>query len=186
VLAKELTREAVIDAYEKRRFYATENTALQLDFRCAGYPMGSRLQAAPRTFTVKAGTAPGESFEQIRLYRDGALLQTQNVSGNPVEATFSDPAYSGSSYYYVIVTETVDSDGNGRNDEAISSPIWLEGPPPVAPSCGTLNAGISGASVTGGHGDWAVLLLLLGLLVAGRRRPAVLRVLPARTDAGRN
>jgi hypothetical protein len=187
VLAKELTREAIIDAYENRRFYATENTELRLDFRCSGYPMGSSLPGVvPRLFTVEASTAPQGAFEQIRLFRDGVLLETRAVSGNPVTATFEDPAYSGESYYYVIVTETADTDGNGRNDEAVSSPIWLEGPAPGAPACGTLNAGISGASVTGAGGDWAMLLLLMGLLLVGRRWSPVLRELPSKTDARRN
>ncbi len=170
VLAKELTREAIIDAYENRRFYATENSSLHLDFRCSGYPMGSRLPGGARSFTVKASTAAGEAFEQIRLFRDGVVLQTQAVSGNPVEATFSDSGYSGSSYYYVIVTETVDTDGNGRNDEAISAPIWIEGTTqPTAPTCGTLTLGISGSAGKSGYGDWTLLFLSMTLLVGIRR-----------------
>ena len=166
VLAKELTREAIIDAYENRRCYATENSNLHLDFRSSGYPMGSRLGAMPRAFTVKASTAAAEGFEQIRLFRDGLLLQTQTVSGNPVEVTFSDPAYSANAYYYVIVTETVDTDGNGRNDEAISAPIWFEGapPPPPPPSCGALALGLSGTTGGNGRGDWTLLLLCVTLL----------------------
>ena len=182
VLAKELTREAIINAYENRRFYATENSGLHLDFRCSGYPMGSKLETMPRVFTVKADTAAGEGFEQVRLFRDGLLLQTQAVSGNPVEATFSDPAYSGNSYYYVIVTETVDTDGNGRNDEAISAPIWLEGPPPSAPSCGTLSLGITERTGKNGHGDWTVLLLSLALLAgAGYLQRAEARLVRKRS-----
>lgn len=168
VLAKELTRESIIDAYENRRFYATENSNLHLDFRCSGFPMGSSLQQAPRTFTVKASTAAGEAFEQIRLFRNGALIQTQAVEGNPVEATFSDAGRSGGDYYYVIVTENVDTDGNGRNDEAISAPIWIA-EAPLAPSCGAFSLGISDATRTGGYGDWALLLLSVTVLVAGRR-----------------
>ncbi len=169
VLAKELTREAIMDAYENRRFYATENNGLHLDFRCAGYPMGSRLQNMPRTFKVKASTSAGEAFEQVRLFRDGVLLQTQTVAGNPIEAEFSDAGTSGGSYYYVIVTETVDTDGNGRNDEAISAPIWLDETQTAPPACGTLGLGVSGYSGKGGYGDWMALFLTLTLLVAGRK-----------------
>jgi hypothetical protein len=169
VLAKELTREAIIDAYENRRFYATENSSIRLDFRCNGYPMGSMLDAQPRVFTVKASTAADEAFEQIRLFRDGTVLQTQAVSGNPVEVTFSDPAYSADAYYYVIATENMDTHNKGRNDEAISAPIWLAGPPPVtAPSCGTLALGISGGAGKNGHGDWVLLLISLAFLAGGR------------------
>jgi hypothetical protein len=45
----------------------------------------------------------------------------QQHSGN-----LKRPRPFGKAYYYVIVTQGDDNDGNGRNDEAISSPIWIE------------------------------------------------------------
>lgn len=126
VLAEELTREAIIDAYANRRIYATEDKDLHLDFRSSGYPMGSRLTGVPSQFDVAAHDDSGDVFAEVRIYRNGALLETQTVSGNTISVAFADPDPTGDDYYYVIVTQTDDNDGNGRNDEAISSPIWIE------------------------------------------------------------
>lgn len=125
VLAEDLTREAIIAAYLNRRFYATEDKDLSLDFRSQGYPMGSQLFDVPRHFEVSACDEGGDTFEEVRLYRNGALLQVQAVTGSCIQVFFADPTPTGSDYYYVIVKQNDDNDGNGRNDEAISSPIWI-------------------------------------------------------------
>jgi hypothetical protein len=127
VLAEDLTREAIVDAYRNRRFYATEDSDLYLDLRCRGYPMGSRLSGVRRVFTVRVLDKGGDTFEQVRLYRNGKLLRTRAVSGNRIEidVRFWDLFYTRPAYYYVIVQQSDDNDGNGRNDEAISSPIWI-------------------------------------------------------------
>jgi hypothetical protein len=126
VLAKELTRDGIVEAYRARRFYATEDKDLYLDFRCSGYPMGSQISGVARHFTVTASDKSGDTFKAVRLYRNGALLDTQSVSGNSVNVDFADDSYRGNAYYYVIVQENDDNDGNGINDEAISSPIWVQ------------------------------------------------------------
>jgi hypothetical protein len=123
VLARELTREGIIAAYRNRRFYATEDKDLTLDLRSRGYPMGARLQGTARSFQVRACDGSGDRFREVRLYRNGRLLEARSVDGPCVEESFSDfrrkPAY-----YYVAVQQTDDNDSNGRPDEAISSPIW--------------------------------------------------------------
>jgi hypothetical protein len=125
VLARNLTREEVIDAYRARRFYATEDKDLHLDFRCSGYPMGSRLTGVSRNFTVAASDPGGDTFSEVRLYRNGILIAVNQVSGNSINTTFADNT-TGSAYYYVMVKQNDDSDGNGRNDEALTSPIWIQ------------------------------------------------------------
>ena len=127
VLAEELTREALMDAYLKRRIYATEDKDLFLDVRASGFPMGSRLSGVSPTFEVTARDGGGDSFEQVRLFRNGVELEARPVSGTEIAVSFTDPAPTGTDYYYFIVTQGDDGDGNGRNDEAISSPIWIDG-----------------------------------------------------------
>jgi hypothetical protein len=125
VLAEGLTREQIVDAYRNRRFYATEDKDLYLDFRCQGYPMGSRLSGVRRKFIVKARDRSGDKFKQVRLYRNGQLLKKKKVSGKRIKVRFKDLSRTGPDYYYVIVRQRDDNDLNGRNDEAISSPIWI-------------------------------------------------------------
>jgi len=123
VLATELTREAIIDAYRNRRFYSTENKDLYLDFRCSGYPMGSQLTGVPLRFTVSAWDGSGDLIQEVRFYRNGTNLDNRYVSGTDVTVSFSDPAPNAQDYYYVIVGLNV-GDHGGHPDEAISSPIW--------------------------------------------------------------
>jgi len=126
ILAEELTREAIIDGYRNRRFYATEDKDLKLDFRVQGYPMGSRLSGVDhRTFEVAACDGSNDTFGEVRFYRNGVLMQTRIVDGNCIAVSFND-SFVAAAYYYVIVQQNDDNDGNGRNDEAISSPIWIQ------------------------------------------------------------
>jgi hypothetical protein len=126
VLAEGLTREQMVDAYRNRRFYATEDKDLYLDFRCQGYPMGSHIYGVERRFKVKARDKSGDTFQEVRLYRNGELLKAKAVSGSRIRVRFKDLSRSGSDYYYAIVRQNDDNDLNGRNDEAISSPIWID------------------------------------------------------------
>ncbi|HOH32079.1 MAG TPA: CehA/McbA family metallohydrolase, partial [Candidatus Hydrogenedentes bacterium] len=125
VLATELTREAIVDAYRNRRFYSTENKDLYLDFRCSGYPMGSQLTGIPLEFTVSAWDGSGDLIQEVRLYRNGTLYKSQQVSGTDVTVSFSDTVPNVQDYYYVIVGLNV-GDHGGHPDEAISSPIWCD------------------------------------------------------------
>ncbi len=171
VQARELTRDGIAEACLARRFYSTEDKNLLLDFRSSGHPMGSRLKGLPRVFTVSLGDRGGDGFERVRLFRNGELAQDAAVSGNAVDVVFEDPDGAGNDYYYVIVTQTDDGDGNGRNDEAVSAPIWFEDGPedePRTPACGTLSAN---AAARGGWGSLAVCVTALVLLVWLRRRP---------------
>lgn len=172
--AGELTRDGIAEAFLARRFYSTEDKDLVLDFRSSGHPMGSRLKGLPRVFTVTAGDRSGDQFERVRLFRNGEIVQETAVSGNTVEVVFEDPDGAGNDYYYVIVTQTDDGDRNGRNDEAISAPIWfLDAAKDGArrPLCGTVMA--TDGTAAGGAGliaSGGVVTLLLALL---RRRPVL-------------
>jgi hypothetical protein len=130
VLAETLTRESIVEAYMNRRFYATEDKNLHLDFRCQGFPMGSRLTDVAREFVVKAWDKDisDDAFREVRFYRNGKLIETITIPEpkNCIEVGFSDPWFFRAAYYYVIVRQNDDNDGNGFDDEAISSPIWIE------------------------------------------------------------
>jgi hypothetical protein len=126
VLAKRLTREAIIEAYRNRRFYATEDSDLYLDFRCSGYPMGSQLTGVSRNFSVTLRDQCNDTFAEARLYRNGELIAVNPLSGSSCQTCFTDNQSSAKAYYYVVVRQNDDNDGNGRKDEAISAPIWIE------------------------------------------------------------
>ncbi|MCI0505926.1 MAG: hypothetical protein L0Z73_07410 [Gammaproteobacteria bacterium] len=106
VLAESLTREAIVDAYRNRRFYATEDKNLELRFSANDYPMGSRISGIMRNFLIEA--CDGDTFSEVRIYRNGNLLETRQVSGNCIreEFTYSDVSPA---YYYTIVKQNDDN-----------------------------------------------------------------------------
>jgi PKD repeat protein len=152
VLSTQLTRNDIINAYFDRRFYATEDKNLLLDVRVQGHPMGSRLTNAVRELRVEATDSAADPFVDVRLYRDGHLIDSRAVSGNSVAVTFNDPNSSGSNYYYVVVRQ---ADG----EEAVSSPIYISGPAPATPpvacltnSCNGFSCDFDATCTTGGNG----------------------------------
>jgi hypothetical protein len=166
VQATELTREGIAEAFMSRRFYATEDDNLCLDFRCGGYPMGSMLDGEARVFEVRASDRDGEAFEEARLYRNGQLIESRAVTGGDVFEVFEDAAGE-DAYYYVIVKQADDSDTNGRHDEAISSPIWF-GKVGGAES-GCYSPVFKEQPALAGWSNLAVLLVAAGALVRIKR-----------------
>jgi PKD repeat protein len=149
VLATAKTREAIIDAYKNRRFYSTEDKDLYVDFRCAGYPMGSKVTGLPRLFTVSTHDASGDILKEVRLYRNGVQYQTKPLSGSSAQVDFLDTAPNAKDYYYVIVALTTGNYG-GHPAEAISSPIWCAGNADIQPAAafsGTPTSGIAPLTV---------------------------------------
>jgi hypothetical protein len=120
VLAKELTRESILDAYRSRRFYATEDNDLELDMRVQGFPMGSILEGVQRQIDVSACDGSSDTFDKVHLYRSGNLIQTIDVTsaGSCIEVSFDDSSYPWPAYYYIRIQQ---SDA----DEAMSSSIWI-------------------------------------------------------------
>ncbi len=139
VLSTQLTRNDIVNAYFDRRFYATEDKNLLLDIRVGGNPMGSQLTGWHREFRMEASDSAGDTFAEVRFYRDGHVIDTRFVSGNSIEATFNDPGASGNNHYYVVVRQT---DG----DEAVSSPIYMNGPAPPTPPVACFTYSCSGFS----------------------------------------
>lgn len=126
VLADGLTRENIFEAYQHRRYYATEDKDLFVDFRCQGYPMGSRIYTDNRDFTVKVKDQSNDNVKEVVLLKNGKEIDKKQVSGPDIEVNFSDAVSTGKDYYYVIVR--MQDDGNDHNNEAITTPIWILGP----------------------------------------------------------
>ena len=144
VLAKELTKEAIMDGYRHQRFYATEDKTLEMEFSCLGRPMGSRLAAGSKELTVSLGDNDGEIFKDIVLIKNGKTYRTKDIDTSQGSWTFSVGADRDDAYYYVYI---VQQDG----DNAMSSPIWVAGGLPsdsIAPST-TMESPVDGSTVMG-------------------------------------
>jgi hypothetical protein len=119
VFAEDLTQEGILDAYRKRRTYASEDRNLYLTFSTSeGHEMGSVLDRSARTFVVGLDDPDTETFTKIDVYEDGEITRTQTLSTTSGTWSFDVPAASRDRHLYVRVTQ---QDG----DRAQSSPIWL-------------------------------------------------------------
>ncbi|MBM4082865.1 MAG: DUF3604 domain-containing protein, partial [Planctomycetes bacterium] len=118
VLAPDLTREAVWDALENRRVYATTGQRILLDFQMDGLGMGESYQTAspPKVKVEVNGMA---KIDRVDLIRNQSLIHTHFGEDEDESFTFEDKfAPAGESYYYVRVTQSDSS-------FAWSSPIWV-------------------------------------------------------------
>ncbi len=119
VLAKELTRDAILDAMRQRRTFATTGAKLRPAFRVSGSLMGSeiRVSKAPVVSVDVLALAP---VKWITIVRDGEDIQKSGGEGPRTRTTFVDGKWpgKGTSYYYARIEL---ADGN----MAWTSPVWV-------------------------------------------------------------
>jgi len=115
------TRDAVMEAFRKRRVYgATDN--ILADVRCGEHFMGEEFTVnAPPSFSVKLwGTAP---FAKVHIVKDNRYAYTVEPKQRVVSFTWKDnaPTRGKTSYYYVRGEQT---DG----ELVWVSPMWITYP----------------------------------------------------------
>jgi hypothetical protein len=118
VLADDVSRQGIIDAFRKRHSYgATDN--IVLDVRSGEHIMGDSFSTARRpTLSIHVeGTAP---IAKVHVIRDNKYVYSAEPKQRKVELRFTDmEAREGkTSYYYVRVEQ---ADGN----LAWASPMWI-------------------------------------------------------------
>ncbi len=118
VLATELTREAIIEALQQRRFFATTDVNLELSFQINGYEMGAFIAPGDLDLRVACQDRDGEEFTRVQVYRGLELIHDEAVSGTQVVVEFQLQEQQEGAHYYAFVTEV---DGG----QAMSAPIWL-------------------------------------------------------------
>lgn len=124
VLARELTRPAIFEALRNRRNYAVSNARIVLDFRINGHVMGEEIEidGTPRIVAEIDGT---DRIDEAVIVRDGVTLYALNPKATKARLEYEDARFSGSSYYYLRVTQA-DQDEYGNHSYAWSSPIWVK------------------------------------------------------------
>ncbi len=118
VLADELTRDNLMEAFHARRFYSTLDQNLEMSFKIDNNEMGSVLNPGQYSAIIQLHDADDEVFTKAELVRNGSVIQTFNVSETVPFLSFDVDA-SLSDYYYVIASQ---EDG----DQAVSSPIFFD------------------------------------------------------------
>lgn len=117
VLAPANNRTEIYNALKARRFFTTYDRNLALSFKIGGNEMGSTITGASYDLNILAADADGEMFTEVKLLKNGTLLQSWAPYSAQVNIT-SQMTFTNGEYYYIMVKQ---ADG----DEAISSPIWV-------------------------------------------------------------
>jgi len=113
------TREAIMEAFHKRRVYGGTDNILA-DVRCGEHFMGEEFPVeAPPAISVKLwGTAP---FAKVQIVKDGQYVYTVQPNQKIVSFTWRDGAAQKgkTSYYYVR--------GEQQDGELVwVSPMWIQ------------------------------------------------------------
>ncbi len=123
VLAKDTTRDAILDAIRKRHVYASTDNIVA-DVRCGDYLMGDEftVSEAPKLSVKLMGTAP---FAKVVIVKDGKEAYVSAPNTKEVSLTWTDPnstadptAAPNASYYYVRAEQ---ADGQ----LVWASPLWI-------------------------------------------------------------
>jgi len=136
VFAKELTREAILDALRQRRCYAVSGDRVLLNFELAGHPMGSIIESRDaaelsrcRPFRISIEAA--SNLQKVELLRNNTVIHSVKPRKSSVQVEFCDETplgrtmrrskFSGRQVYYYCRAYLP------RGDMAWSSPIWVAG-----------------------------------------------------------
>ena len=121
VLAENLTEEAIYDAMNNYRIYATEDNDLEIRYTLDGYTMGESIDkedvGSEVSIAVDIKDPTDSAIGKVEVIVNGGLsIATKNVNTAADVVNFTVP--SGYSYYYIKITQV---DG----DIAVTSPVWV-------------------------------------------------------------
>jgi hypothetical protein len=126
VLADTLTKEAILEALHRRRFYAAEvdppSDRINLWFWLNDSIMGSRVETpGPVVISAHAEALNGVSlFNRVDLFRDGVIVDSQILVDTVIDYQYEESIGEGESHYYFVRVRQVDG------DYAWSAPIWVQ------------------------------------------------------------
>jgi len=145
LLARALTRDALLEAMRERRAYASEDRNLRILFTLNGHLMGAETPALAAASALEVKAWIEDDDEPHATYTIDVFQGTIGTS-TPVELTFSDVAadspgpttitglhaMGGSEFLFLRITQF---DEDGGRDVAWTAPVWLrEAQIPVAPT----------------------------------------------------
>lgn len=134
VFAKELSREAVVDALRARRSFAIRGgEPMLVDFRVDGVFQGGDVAVGSEPPSLSVKVSAQSAVEKIEVVRNGAYVYTHRGDGGKQTAfDYRDTATPESgTYYYVRVwlegRNPILQSGRGETGKyAWSSPVWVK------------------------------------------------------------
>ena len=120
MLAKELTRESLIDAMKNRRCYGSEDSNLKINYTLNNQVMGSITGKSGDMahIVVDYKDTSDDKIDKIKVIVDGQK-EIANKTVNNSEGTVTFDVSSEYKYYVIEVYEK-------DNDFAITAPVWID------------------------------------------------------------
>jgi len=119
VFAKERTRKSIFTALYDRHCYATSGERIIIEFTADGHTMGSEYvtSESPLIAVRAAGTA---DIARVEIKKNSSIVHVNRPDKRIIELNWRDPDFDSSkaTYYYIRIIQA-------NNEEAISSPIWI-------------------------------------------------------------
>lgn len=134
ILARELTRSALLEAMKERRVYASEDKDLKVTFTVNGHIMGSIRPPMPAAGLARVRVTVSDEDEpdsryRVQLFYDRApggplatVVLTRTISNNGT-ATFNHTPFNRKGYYFVVITGL---QGANKDFQAWTAPVWFE------------------------------------------------------------
>jgi hypothetical protein len=123
VLAGELTRPAIFDAFRHRRCYAVSNARIIVDFQINKHPMGEEIEIEGKA-VISVRVKGTDTIREVAIVRNGFIVHSVNPNADTVQLEYEDGCSEPRAWYYLRVTQA-DVDANGNPSRAWSSPIWV-------------------------------------------------------------
>ncbi|MCU0361108.1 MAG: T9SS type A sorting domain-containing protein [Bacteroidia bacterium] len=133
ILAPALSRQNIVEAMQKMRFYGSDDANAKIDFNMNGQVMGSIVQGTVYpSFQLTHADPDGETADTLKLFRGSANTgtlwaeQVQMTTGNNT-LQFTDYAIQmNKEYYYYAEIKQQDQ------QLIVTSPIWYTGLAPLS------------------------------------------------------
>jgi len=106
VFATELTPEAVLDAYRRRRLIATTGCRMLIDFRVGDHFIGAEGSVVGIPGVVGRVRAPRE-IERVDVVRDGQVIRRLTPGAGTIEFELADEDASAGSHFYFVRVKLV-------------------------------------------------------------------------------
>ena len=116
--AKELTREAIWDAFWNYRVYATSFDRIYVEFTVNGQIMGSNLETTAQSL-IEYYVVGAEDDLEVFLIRNNTVIRKDSSSIGYLQVSYKDDTPVGNNFYYIRVVQN-----NG--ERAWSTPVWVE------------------------------------------------------------
>lgn len=121
VYAEKLDKASLREAFEARRFYATTDRNIQLNFTGNGKPMGSRLDGENLNLQISFAHANGVVPKLVRIVSNNATVVTQwEPKENSFHLNFETNIPKNASQWFVAYIE------NDDGSFALSAPIIVK------------------------------------------------------------